>query len=321
MVSIELSSRVYPGFAVVALTGELDAASAHAAATAIQAGIGPGRRVIVDLGAVQFAACHALGALAVATKRARRAGGGVLLAAAQAAVLRVLELTGRSRAVLWGRVAEHTAAAGRRPDHGCAGATVPTDSRDSSSRELAPMTSMRSTLRSIRLSSAPRDTRRTPRPSGHPLGVDLADRLLARLSESGSTEASSIAVLVEAIEASGAVVVANAGHDPGFDLGAWSDDLEAIGGNPLLVEVRRSLVPGAVEQVLYGLAATPPHVSGWSCTRAGDVLLVEDTEGFGHSSESAEGFVAAFVPLGTIWFDAPPAVTNWPTVRPRPVAP
>lgn len=29
----------------------------------------------------------------------------------------------------------------------------------------------------------------------------------------------------------------------------------------------------------------------------GDVLLVEDTEGFGHSSESAEGFLAAFVVL------------------------
>lgn len=29
----------------------------------------------------------------------------------------------------------------------------------------------------------------------------------------------------------------------------------------------------------------------------GDVLLVEDTEGFGHSSQSPEGFVAAFVLL------------------------
>ena len=171
-----------------------------------------------------------------------------------------------SRAVLWGRVAEHAAAAGRRPDHHCAGATVPTDSRDSSSRELAPMTSMRSTLRSIRLSSAPRDTRRTPRPSGHPLGVDLADRLLARLSESGSTEASSIAVLVEVIEASGAVVVANAGHDPGFDLGVWSDDLEAIGGNRLLVEVRRSLVPGPSSRSCRALP--PPHRT----FRAGHVL-------------------------------------------------
>lgn len=92
--SIELSSRVYPGFAVVALAGELDTASAPAAAAAIQASIGPGQRVIVDLEAVQFTGCHALGALAVAAKRARRAGGRVLLAAPQAAVLRVLELTG-----------------------------------------------------------------------------------------------------------------------------------------------------------------------------------------------------------------------------------
>jgi anti-sigma B factor antagonist len=94
VVSIKLSSRVYPRFAVLALAGDLDAASAPAAAAAIQDGIGPGRRVIVDLEAVQFAACHALGALAVAAKRAQRAGSGVLLAAPQAAVLRVLELTG-----------------------------------------------------------------------------------------------------------------------------------------------------------------------------------------------------------------------------------
>ena len=93
-VGIELSSRVYPGFAVVALAGDLDAASAPAAAAAIQDGVRPGRRVIVDLGAVQFAACHALGALAVAARQARRAGSGVMLAAPQAAVLRVLELTG-----------------------------------------------------------------------------------------------------------------------------------------------------------------------------------------------------------------------------------
>jgi anti-anti-sigma factor len=94
MVSFELSSRTYPGFAVVALAGELDAAGAHAAVAAIQAGVGSGRRVIVDLGALRFAACHALGVLAVTANRVRRAGGGVLLAAPQAAVLRVVELTG-----------------------------------------------------------------------------------------------------------------------------------------------------------------------------------------------------------------------------------
>ena len=113
IVSIELSSCVYPGFAVVALAGELDAASAPAAAAAIQASIGPGQRVIVDLEAVQFAACHALGALAVAAKRARRAGGGVLLAAPQAAVLRVLELTGLAEVFcVHASVAAATGAAG-----------------------------------------------------------------------------------------------------------------------------------------------------------------------------------------------------------------
>jgi hypothetical protein len=104
---------------------------------------------------------------------------------------------------------------------------------------------------------APRDTRRTPRPGGRPLGANLVDRLLARLSASGPTEASSVAVLVEAIEASGSIAVVNTEGDRGFDLGVWSDDLEAIGGNPLLVEVKRSLVPGAVDQVLHSLADHP----------------------------------------------------------------
>ena len=76
MGSFELSSRVYPDFEVVALAGELDAAGAHAAATAIQAAIGSGHRVIVDLGALRFAGCHALAALAVAAKHARRMGAG-----------------------------------------------------------------------------------------------------------------------------------------------------------------------------------------------------------------------------------------------------
>jgi hypothetical protein len=81
----------------------------------------------------------------------------------------------------------------------------------------------------------------------------VVDRLLARLSAWGHTEVSSIAVLAEAIEASGSVVV-NTG-DPGFDLGVWSDDLEAIGGNPVVLEVKRSLVPGAIDQLLHGLGA------------------------------------------------------------------
>jgi anti-sigma B factor antagonist len=114
IVSLELSSEVYPGFAVVALAGELNAAGADAAAAAIQAGIRPGQRVIVDLGALEFAACHALGALALAAKRARRAGGAVLLAAPQAAVLRVLELTG-----LAGMFCVYTSVAAAASGSGC----------------------------------------------------------------------------------------------------------------------------------------------------------------------------------------------------------
>jgi len=118
----------------------------------------------------------------------------------------------------------------------------------------------------------PWDIRHAPRPTGRPLGTDTADQLLAMLGESGSTEASAIAVLVEAIEASGGVAVANTERARRFDLGVWSDDLEAIGGNPLLVEVKRSLVLGAVEQVLHNLAAHPT-------ARLGLVVYLEPAAG------------------------------------------
>jgi hypothetical protein len=119
---------------------------------------------------------------------------------------------------------------------------------------------------------APREARRTPRPGGRPLGAEVVNRLMARLSTSDHTEVSSIAVLVEAIEASGGIAVVNTERDPGFDLGVWSDDLEAIGGNPLLVEVKRSLMPGAIDQVLHGLADHPG-------TRLGLVVYLEQPEG------------------------------------------
>jgi hypothetical protein len=56
-------------------------------------------------------------------------------------------------------------------------------------------------------------------------------------------------------------------------------------------EQRRQLVVGISGRV---------EVTAGGETRAfgpGDLLLVEDTEGFGHSSQSAEGFLAAFVVL------------------------
>jgi hypothetical protein len=96
-----------------------------------------------------------------------------------------------------------------------------------------------------------------PRATGRPLGREEADRLLSRLRQPGLTEQSAITILLEAIEASGGVGVLNADGATGFDLGIWSDDLDAIGGNPLLIDLRRSLRPGAVEQVLQALYAHP----------------------------------------------------------------
>jgi hypothetical protein len=101
------------------------------------------------------------------------------------------------------------------------------------------------------------DRRSVPRPTGRPLGRDRTNQLLATLELTGEypTEQSAIAVILEAIEASRGVGVVSA--DSSFDLGVWSDDLDAIGGNPLLVEIKRSLTRGAVDQVLRALDAHP----------------------------------------------------------------
>jgi len=153
------------------------------------------------------------------------------------------------------------------------GATVPTDLAGQVIARARPddLDAINFALDQVQ-QRAPLGTRRTPGPTGRPLRPDVVDRLLDRLSASASTDESSIAILAEAIEASGEVAVANTGRDAGFDLGVWSDDLEAIGGNPLLVEMKRSLVPGAVDQVLRGLAAHPS-------ARLGLVVYLEPAAG------------------------------------------
>ncbi len=97
--------------------------------------------------------------------------------------------------------------------------------------------------------------------SGGALG-SRADDLLARADKIralGSTAAAAQAfvdVLVEAIEGSGAVAVQNA-TDHGYDLGVWSDDLDAIAANPLLIEVKTSLSRNAVRQAAQMAQAHP----------------------------------------------------------------
>jgi anti-anti-sigma factor len=82
------------GARVVTLDGDLDAVTAADAADKVLAAAAGGRRVIVDLAAVEFIDCCAMGALVQVLMAARCAGGDVLLAAPPAGVRRLLLLTG-----------------------------------------------------------------------------------------------------------------------------------------------------------------------------------------------------------------------------------
>jgi anti-anti-sigma factor len=91
MTGVTVHTRTCGGHAVVALSGELDVTGAACAAAAITEA---GCRVIVDLSALEYIDCFAVGALLRARGLARLAGGDVLLAAPQGLVLRVLGLVG-----------------------------------------------------------------------------------------------------------------------------------------------------------------------------------------------------------------------------------
>ena len=96
MTSAELRARGDRDQDVVILRGDLDTVNAAAAADAVLAASAGGRCVIVDVSAVEFIDCCALGALARVRGLARRAGGDVLLAAPREPVRRLLDLTGLS---------------------------------------------------------------------------------------------------------------------------------------------------------------------------------------------------------------------------------
>lgn len=89
--SIPLHTRTYESHVFVALRGDLDVVDADGAAAAVAA-CGP--RVIVDLSALEFVDCYALGALLRVQQASPAAGGGVRLAAPRRLVLRVLDLAG-----------------------------------------------------------------------------------------------------------------------------------------------------------------------------------------------------------------------------------
>jgi hypothetical protein len=102
----------------------------------------------------------------------------------------------------------------------------------------------------------------------------VVNKLLSRLGRSDLTESDSIDILMDAIQASGGVGVVNDDPSIGFDLGVWSDDLDAIGGNPLPAEMKRSLRPGTVDQALRAWRAHPTARARPRPVRAGSCLAL-----------------------------------------------
>jgi anti-sigma B factor antagonist len=94
---VELNVSVRGGLVVLALRGDLDVTGAADAEAAITALVARGRSLIIDMSALDFIDCCSLGAL-LRVQALAWCGGGVVLAAPQRHVLRLLALTGNAEA-------------------------------------------------------------------------------------------------------------------------------------------------------------------------------------------------------------------------------
>jgi anti-sigma B factor antagonist len=94
MAAAGLSTREDGGHVVVALSGDLDVINADSVMAVLAAAVARDLRIIVDLAALEFIDCCALGALGRVRAQARQAGGDLQLAAPRGPVRRILALTG-----------------------------------------------------------------------------------------------------------------------------------------------------------------------------------------------------------------------------------
>ena len=94
MVSAGLSIRECDSYVIATLRGELDVSDAASVAGALTAVAARNPRIIVDLAALAFIDCCALGELSRVRAEARQAGGDLLLAAPGGQVRRILTITG-----------------------------------------------------------------------------------------------------------------------------------------------------------------------------------------------------------------------------------
>jgi anti-sigma B factor antagonist len=90
MLDIDPGSGECGGYAIVALTGELDLTDAAAVAAGLQSVAAREPRIIVDLAGLEFIDASGVAALERGRRHARNAGGDLLLAAPQRQVRRVL---------------------------------------------------------------------------------------------------------------------------------------------------------------------------------------------------------------------------------------
>jgi anti-anti-sigma factor len=112
---VELSVSARDGLIVVALCGDLDITGAAYAEAAIAVLVVRGQSLIIDMSALDFIDCCSLAALLRVQALAQRGGGGVVLAAPQRHVLRLLALTGNDDAFgMHGSVAGAVAASASR---------------------------------------------------------------------------------------------------------------------------------------------------------------------------------------------------------------
>jgi anti-sigma B factor antagonist len=93
MFNVYLDTRECDDYVIVALRGELDMADAADVADRLTAAAVGRRKAIVDLAGLAFIDCSGVAAFARAQRRARRAGGNLLLAAPRPRVRRVFELS------------------------------------------------------------------------------------------------------------------------------------------------------------------------------------------------------------------------------------
>ena len=93
MPGTELCTSECDGHVVVAMRGDLDVTDADAAEAAITALVARGQSLVIDMSALDFIDCSALGVLLRVQRQARAGGGDVVLAAPQRHARRLLALT------------------------------------------------------------------------------------------------------------------------------------------------------------------------------------------------------------------------------------